>query len=239
VLTKTERAEQERLAKLDTRLRRQLASGWQPPWKGLELDLSPEAIGKMPTKQLAVRLWASGIHARELLLFDRPNSAMKRLEVCYKGYAELFGRRDLWEAMADGIQTSSVLLSADRTDRENRRLLSALTTLPQTYGYPPIRKTIAGHEKALIRAHVAALVRIKALVVAVRGRGASGAALVTPRTVIQLCESALALGQRISPKQTAAARRSVAAFAWRDGQAGRDIPRYVDRAVPALERLAE
>lgn len=229
-----------RLAKFELYLRQELASGWKPPWKGLEVQLTDDEIRKMPTKELGVHLWATGVHARELFLFNRPSSAMKRLEVCYKGYAELFSRPDLWEAIIDGIDISSAQIDPDRSDQENLNLVMALTTLPETYGYRPIRNNLSGHEKELIEAHIAALLRIRAFVLAVSGRDApSTAALVTPRTAIALCESALTMGERLSRPQALSAQQSVSRFDWREGRTNEDIPRYIDQAVVELRGLVD
>jgi hypothetical protein len=94
-----DKAEESRLAAFELDLRRQMASGWIPPGKGrLELPQTEEEIRRMPTRELGIGLWATGLHARELIAFLNPDMAMKRLEVCYKGHAELFQRPDLWQA---------------------------------------------------------------------------------------------------------------------------------------------
>jgi hypothetical protein len=231
--------EEARLAKFELELRQQLASGWRLP--GKELPLTEEEIGKMPTKELGIRLWATGLHARELMTFDHANYAMKRLEVFYKGYAELFRRPDLWEAMIGGMDMLSSQLDTTRSDQENLSLVMALTTLPETYGYPPIRRSIAGHEKELIRAHVAALLKIKDFVLADSRRDASlsTAARVTRRTVIILSQTALALGKPLSPTRALAARRSLSQFQWSEGGTREDMPRYVDLSVAQLQGLID
>ena len=241
LLKQIDEDEEVRLARFERNLRRQLNSGWKPPWKDYELQVTEDEIRKMPTKELGVRLWATGVHARKLLLFDHPNSALRRLEVCYKGYAELFNRPDLWEAIVAGINTCSSQLSASKSDRKNRTLVMSLTTLPEMYGYPPIRKRLAGHEKELIKAHMAALLRVKAFVVAVSSRGSSRtAALITPRTAINLWKCALALGEHLSPTQATSARRQpMSRFKWRKGHTDEDIPRYIDQAVIELRRFVD
>jgi hypothetical protein len=228
-----------RLAKFELELRQQLASGGKV-W-GKELTQTEEEIRKMPTRELGLRLWATGLHARELMTFDHPNYAMKRLEVFYKGWAELFHRPDLWEAMIGGIETLSSQLDTTGSDQENLRVVMALTTLPETYGYPPIRHSLAGHKKELIRAHLAALLKIKAFVLVVSRRGAAlnTAALVTPRTVIILSQTALALGKSLSPTQARAARQSLSLFRWSEGHTREDLPRYVDLSVTQLQRLID
>jgi hypothetical protein len=233
--------EQVRLAKFELTLRQQMAAGWRPPGKELELPLTDEEIASMPTRELGIRLWAIGLHARELITFDRPNSAMKRLEVCYQGYAELFRRPDLWEALRDGVVAGSSQLDATKSDRENLSFVMTLTSLPETYGYPPIRRSILGHEKELMQAHITALLKVKDFVLALAHRGApmGTAALVTPRTVIILSQTALAMGKPLSPALTLSARQSLSQFEWREGCTGEDIPRYVDMSVTKLREFID
>jgi len=232
--------EEARLAEFELYLLQQLASGWEPPWRGLDIKETDDEIRKMSTKELGLRLWTTGIYARESIVFDRPSSAMKRLEVCYKGYAELFRRPDLWQAMVEAMSNSSLLLSPSNSDQANLNLAMVLTSLPSTYGYPPIRRNIAGHEKELIKSHIAALLRIKDFVVATSSQHArTTAPLFTPRTAIVLCESALTLGERLSAAEGRSAKELLQAFQWRDGRTGEDLPRYVDQAVPLLRRFVE
>jgi hypothetical protein len=237
--TKTaDKAEEMRLAKFELELRLQLASG-RKIW-GEELTQTEEEIRKMPTRELGLRLWATGLHAREFMTFDHPNYAMKRMEVFYKGWAELFQRPNVWEAMIGGIETLSSQLDTTKSDRENLEFAMALMTLPETYGYPPIRRSLIGHEKELIQAHVAALLKIKEFVLAVSGRGTSRtAALMTPRTAIILSQTAVALGKSLSPALALSARESLSQFPWSEGYTSEDIPRYVDQAVLKLRGIID
>jgi len=114
----------------------------------------------------------------------------------------------------------------------------ALTTLPETYAYPPISQALVGHEKELITAHVAALLRIKAFVSAVSARGSSKTAkLVTPRTVINLSQIALTIGERVWPMQAKSARHSMSQFEWTKEYSDENLARYIDKAVAELRAL--
>lgn len=233
--------EEARLAEFELKLRQQLALGWKPPWREFDLDLTDEEIRKSPTRDLGIRLWATGLHARELIAFSRPNDAMKRLEVCYRGYAELFSRPDLWEAFRDGVVACSAQLAPAKSDQENLNFVMSLTTLPEMYAYPPIRRNMTGHEKEMIQAHITALLNIKEFVraVSVRDTPESTAALVTPRTVIVLCQSALAIGKGLSPTQASSARDSLSQFKWSEEAMTEDIPRYVEQGVAELRGLVD
>jgi hypothetical protein len=238
LLKEIDEDERIRLLLFEAKMRKHLNSGWKPPWRGLEIKETEDEIRKMPTKELGIRLWATGIHARELLLYDNPNRALVRLKVFYKGYAELFSRPDLGEAMVAAIDASSSQLSPDNSDRANLSFVMALTTLPMTYAYPPISQALVGHEKELITAHVAALLRIKAFVSAVSARGSSKTAkLVTPRTVINLSQIALTIGERVWPMQAKSARHSMSQFEWTKEYSDENLARYIDKAVAELRAL--
>ncbi|MCF7957502.1 MAG: HEAT repeat domain-containing protein [Phycisphaerae bacterium] len=226
--------EEVRLEKLEIRLREQLATGWTPPWKSLNIPFTYEQINKMPTKELGVRLWATGLYARESLIFDHPNTAMKRLEVFHKGYTELFNRPDLWEAIVAGITVSSTQLSPSKPDKENLNRIMALTSISDTYEYPPVKRNIAGHEKELINAHIRALSKIKTFVEEMSG---STPSCISPRVAIRLCESALVLAKNYAPIKADSAGKKMSQFKWPKENFSKAIPGYIDQSVSALNRL--
>ena len=236
VLAEVEKNEDVRLAQFELRLRQQMASGWKPPWRGLDVQLTDDELRTLSTTELAVRLWATGIHARELIAFDRASFAMKRLEVCYRGFSELFNRPDLLDAIIAGIGMSSHL-SPDRPDRDNLNLVMALTAVPQMYEYRPIRNTIVGHEQEVIDAHILALANIKTFVIAMSKRNT--AAMITPRSAIVLSNAALALAERISPMEAQAARESLSHFPWKAANEVDDIARYIDQSVGILKAFTK
>ena len=237
VLEDMEKDEKLRLARYELELRKDMASGWNPPWKGLDIKLTDEELKKMPTKDLGAYLWSTGIHARTLILCPESNLALRRLEVCYRGYAELFSRPDLLDAILAGIN-GAALLSHDKTDQQNLSIVMALTSLPQTYGYPPIRDRIAGHEREVIRAHIAALRSIRNFVGAAYESNALTSVRISPRSSIVLSESALALGERLSPEKAKSARQTLAQFRFQDGKDYNDLVNYIDQAIAALQAIA-
>ena len=87
------------LKEFEADLQASLDSGWVPTWKHLEIGLSDQEIQALPTKKLAEDLFRSGLPARTLLLFNHSHVGIKRLEMLYPGYAELFRRPDV----ADGL----------------------------------------------------------------------------------------------------------------------------------------
>jgi hypothetical protein len=134
---------------------------------------------------------------------------MKRLEVFYKGYAEFFSRPNLWEAMAAALTDSATQLNLSKTDKENLNYVMVLNTIPDAYNYPPIKRSIAGHEKQLIQAHISALLKIKTFV---EKQANSTASKTSPPASIRLVESALTLANNYIPAKAEAARKKISKF---------------------------
>ena len=150
------------LKEFEADLQASLDSGWVPTWKNLEIRLSDQEIQALPTKKLAEALFRSGLPARTLLLFNHSHVGIKRLEMLYPGYAELFRRPDI----ADGLN-AIIAMRIDQLisgDPDAGISISAgidLGTIADFYSYPTIFKIIDdGHKAEIISAHIQALQRI-------------------------------------------------------------------------------
>jgi len=238
-LDEVSNSESVRLALFELALRKQMADGWKPPWND-RLPQTDEELRKMSTKELGSKLLATGIPAREMILYgSRPSFAMKRLEVCYRGYSELFSRPDLVDAIVGSLDVAS-RLSPDRSDRDNLNLAMALFSIPEMYEYPPIRDKILGHERELIDAHIDVLLNIKTFI-GKNGvnRNKTAAALIAPYRLIGLSESVLSFAERVSPKETQAARASLAKFPWKANGDITEMIQYIDLSVALLKNLRQ
>ena len=237
VIREIEKKEDVQLAQVEMRLRQLLANGWKPPWRALDVKLTDDEIRNMPTQTLAAHLFATGVPAREMIAFgDRAPVVMKRLEVCYRGYSELFGRPDLLDAIIAGLEMSSYL-SPDRPDRDNLNLVMALTAVPQMYGAAPIRDKIVGHERDLIKAHINALKNIRGYIVAMSTRTTT--CLITPRSAIVLSNTAIEVAEQVAPSEARAARAALSQFPWKAGNEAESIVSYIDQSLGVLKALIE
>jgi len=236
-----EQSEDLRLAQFDLELRRSLQLGWKPPWSDLAPGLTDEQIRTMSTEDLGKACLASGLPARSMMIYDNPHFGIRRLEILHKGYTELFRRPDSWKAFAAVADLCSSQLDPNGPTNDNVNAVMVLTSLPYFYGYPAIRKQLAGHEREIISAHLQSLKRISAYLDAPPGKGqaANSAPFFSATAPTSLITSALALGKAVSPEKYEAARLALSRHQWAKDYSARDVKQYVDDATSELQRFLE
>jgi hypothetical protein len=233
--------EERRLDAVTRRLRESVASGWRPPWSDLEIQMTDEQIASASTETLAKACFASGLPARTFLLSNSPNAAIRRLEVLYRGYAELFGRADAWKVPIAVIDLYASALDPRGQAVGNVNAIMGLTTLPELYGYPSIRKSMVGHEKEIIVAHIRGLERISAYLASDLELGQEDASqpFFSVTAPITLVRWALALGRRLSVERYELAYTALSEYRWLQGDDPRRVKPFLDRAVKELGRFIE
>lgn len=232
--------EERRLDAVTRRLRESVESGWRPPWSDLEIQMTDEQIASASTETLAKACFASGLPARTFLLSNSPNAAIRRLEVLYRGYAELFGRADAWKVPIAVIDLYASALDPRGQAVGNVNAIMGLTTLPELYGYPSIRKSMVGHEKEIIVAHIRGLERISTYLAPDLELGEDASqpffSVTAPITLVRW---ALALGRRLSVERYEQAYTALSEYRWLQGDDPRRIRPFLDRAVKELRRFIE
>lgn len=236
-----EQSEDMRLIQFDLELKQSLKSGWKPPWSDLAPRLTDEQIRTMSTEDLGKACLASGLPARSMLIYDNPHFGIRRLEILHKGYTELFRRPDSWKAFAAVADLCSSQLDPNGPTNDNVNAVMVLTSLPYFYGYPAIRKQLAGHEREIISAHLQTLKKISAYLDAPpdKGQPANSAPFFSATAPTSLITSALALGKALSPEKYQAARLALSRHQWAKDYSARDVKQYVDHATSELQRFLE
>jgi len=232
-------AEEEHLKKLEDDLKENLKSGWKPPWSDLDAKLTDKEIESLSTTELSRKLFDSGLTARTLMLYDSANAGIRRLEVLYKGYKELFHRPDCWKGLVASMDYYAAQLNVHAQSTVNVNAIAGLMTVPKFYGYPAIRVNITGHEREIIAAHVQALKKLSAyLSASVASTGTDKPkpffAAMVPSALINW---ALVLGQGLSEQQYQAARAALS-HPKRAGIVASDMRPYIDEAAIVLQQFA-
>ena len=234
-------SEENRLAMFELEMRTNLKNGWRPPWSELDLRLTDKEIALLSTEELGRACFASGLPARSLLLYDNPNFGIRRLEILHKGYAELFHRPDCWKALVAAMDLYAAELAPQGESTNNVNAIAGLTTLPELYGYPSLRKSIVGHEREMISAHIRALEKLSAYLNSRPDRTKPNVAapFFSATAPVALVQSGLALGRRVSPQQYEVSRAALSSLRPGKGYASRDIDRFVDQAAQELKHFVE
>lgn len=234
------------LLEYEKSLKTQLATGWVPPWSNLNIKASETEIRDMGTKELAVMLLATGIYERQMMAMNNPDTILllKRLEVFYKGYAELFARKDLGLIFASGIETSAKQLNPEGKFVDNSRILTRLEQLPQMYDYPPIKKNIVQHDQALFKAYIVALSEIGRFYNTVAEKdiqmGENYNYLKIADASTKIVSSALSIADRLDPPNAALARSAIPILRADPSKlpTREEVVQYTAKAVIYLQKVA-
>lgn len=232
--------EEARLKKMEDGLKESLKSGWKPTWSHLDAKMTDKEIKSLSTAELSRRLFDSGLPARTLLLYNSANAGIRRLEVLYKGYKELFHRPDCWKGLVASMDYYATKLDVHAQGTLNVNAITGLMTVPMFYSYPSIRANITGHEREIIAAHVRALKKISAYLsasVAATGKD-KPKRFFAPMAPCGVIRWALVLGQGLSEQQYQAARAALSQPKWAGGVVASDMRPYIDEAVIVLQQFA-
>lgn len=232
-------AEDASLKRLEDALRENIKNGWKPPWSDLELKLTDKEIAPLSTAEICVKLFDGGLPARTLMLYNSANAGIKRLEVLYAGYRDLFHREDCWKGLVASMDYYAAQLNVRAQGTANVNAITGLMTVPKFYSYPPIRANIAGHQRELIAAHVRALKALKAYLDA--SASASGTDKAKPffatMTPCVLVDWALVLGHDLSEQQYRSACTALSRTKWDGRTTDSDLLAYIDEAIVVLEHF--
>jgi hypothetical protein len=232
--------EEARLKKFEDHLKESLKSGWKPTWSHLDGNLTDKEIKSLSTAELSRRLFDRGLPARTLMLYNSANTGIRRLEVLYTGYRELFQRPDCWKGLVASMDYYATQLDVHAQGTVNVNAITGLMTVPTFYSYPAIRANITGHEREIIAAHVRALKKISAYLSA--SMAATGTdkpkRFFAPMAPTALIKWALVVGQGLSEQQYQAARAALSQPKWAGGVVASDMRPYIDEAAIVLQPFA-
>jgi hypothetical protein len=131
--------------------------GLKPPWEGYKRVRSRAEYEKMSTTDLAKECFSTSLWAREYFCYGIPAYGIARAGVYHDGFSVLYERPDFWDGMVRVYGDLSGRLGKAETEHKRMDILFNLQELRWAYTYPEFRKTLPGHERDLLRAHVAAL----------------------------------------------------------------------------------
>ena len=233
--------EEKRLAAYERDVRDSLASGWRPPWSGLDVQMSDEELASLSTEELARTCFASGLPARTSLLYSDSSVSFRRLEVAYSGFGELFGRDDAWKIPIAVIDLFAAGLDPNSRSENAVNVIMGLTTLPELYVYPRVRARIPGHEKEIIAAHIHGLEKISAFLAseAFSSEDPASRPFFSVTSPIALVQWALVLGRDVSAERYDEAHAALSPFTWLQDENPRKAKPFVDRAIEELKFFIE
>jgi len=231
--------EEAKLSLFELELKQSLKDGWNPPWSELNLELPQSAISQMGTIELAKKCFEFSLPARSMLLYSNPNYGIRRLEVLNNGFKELFGRRDVSEGLVAVIDMYSNELAAAVDDKKQINAIMGLTTLPELYSYPGIRKKIVGHEKQILQAHLRSL---KQLAEYLDRRSEENTSTISKSyfsssACESLFRSGMALGQIIAPQKYQDLREKLSRENWNSVHTNIEAKKYLYSAIHDLENI--
>jgi len=209
--------------------------GWKPPWAGYKGVRSRAEYEKMSTADLAKECFSTSLWAREIFVHNKPAYGISRAGGFHDGYSVLYERPDFWDGMVSVYEYLSVRLGKAEEEHERMDILFNLQTLRWAYTYPDFRKTLPGHERDLLRAHVAALKAVLSYTTEAKQRPKGpfwGAQVASGLT-----GPSLALLKRVDPKAYLRLFEQIQTIEISNTKSSRDqVANYLQLVIPQLEQ---
>jgi hypothetical protein len=201
-------------------------------WKA-EDWMKPENYYKgLDTEALARECFSRSTFAVEMIAFaGHEEVAFVRLKVMHNGFAELFSRSDMWKGILAVYEMLISNLDPMNDTKDVVRAALSLHSLENLYFFYPFKTQIKGHEELFLEANVGALKRFSWFI-ANRSNGKIPF-YVEPFTVASV---ALMLQQQINPQNYNEIIPELSAVRFTNEQNKEDIKKYLDLAIPSLER---
>ena len=231
------------LLEFEANLKVSLKGGCQPPWSNLAPKLTSEEIKSMSTEELTEACFSSGLPARTLLLYTDPRYAVKRLEILYPSYGELFAREDAWRIVPAALALHARQLDPNGPSKDNVNAFMGMVTTLNFYRVKGFGNRFLGHEREMVAAHVNTLVKIREYYRAVAENEAigKGKQYVCPRTPVLVADWALVLLREASPddyeKMIVVVTRARAGLSRNPTR--QDVMSYVDAVLAELNKYLQ
>jgi hypothetical protein len=177
----------------------------------------------LDTSSVAKECFTRTIFFHEMVIYDNPEYGLIRLKVMHNGFAELFGREDLWKGILDVYYALGYKLDPSGDSTETRHAARNLGVLGALYRLPEFRQQAEGKEQLFLRANLHVLRRFRLLLD--HGVNAPFPYIIE---VKQTARVALDLLKRWNPQRYQEIQSEVTAERWRKLGDASGVKKYLD-----------
>ena len=201
-------------------------------WGSKDWMKSPEYYQSLDTEALTLECFSRAIFAFETTIFNDPRIGVERLRAYHDGFAELFGRDDLWRGVLCLYTDLTDRITLDADMGQIVRTSGHFNALYTLYLYTPLRDQIKGREPLFLQANLEAVRKyVWYLDNYDREQGRPGFF----REPVQVLQMAMLLTAETDPDKYAAARAELSKVLWTQDQEPEKLRSFLALGVELLE----
>lgn len=202
-------------------------------WGSEKWMKSPAYYASLSTTELAKECFEKPLFGIELGVHDDDRFGLQDLQIMHNGFAELFGRDDMWKGilavyddMSSKISPENDLMTIVAVDN-NFEKMGAL------YRWPAFSKQVEGREGIFLAANLRAVKRYRWYLdnYDPKKLGTSMPFFCEPCSVAKV---ALMLAERVDPQRSAEIASAIHSVTWPRVQRMEDVKNYLDLVITSL-----
>jgi len=149
----------------------------------------------------------------EMMGFDDPRFAYVRLKVMHNGFAELFGRGDMWQGVLHAYDVLSRKIVPEATLRTIVRVSMELDGMTRLLTLPPLIAQVKGRERLFLKGHLKMLERYARFIDRFDPERIGSP---TPfyREPCEIARTAVLLSKEVDPSAYASCTENMRKFTW-------------------------
>ncbi len=200
---------------------------------------SPEYYRKLHTKALVEECFSRGIFQNEMGIYNKPMVGIESLRLFHNGFAELFGREDMWEGILHLYDHLSAHLHPEAELVQIASASGHLDALRYLYLFPPLKDQVKGREKVFLQAHLRVLRKFQNYLNnydpmrlgTERSRGFF-------REPCGIASVALLLAKQVDPQEYAKLEPAITRVRWPIEQNDEDLKSFIKLVLNSLDDIA-
>lgn len=205
-------------------------------WGSEKWMKAPEYYASLPTHKLAVECFAKPIFGFEMGIFDDNRYGFQRLRIMHNGFAELFGRDDMWKGILWVYDDMSSRIDPKNDLKTIVSTSNNFDAMGALYQLPALKKQVEGRKAIFLAANLRTVKRYRWYL-----DNYDPATLGTDKPFFcepcSVAKVALMLAEKVDPKRFAEVAPTIQSVRWPEEQDIEDVKKYLDLVIKSLDGI--
>jgi len=205
-------------------------------WGSQKWMKEPSYYKSLNTIELAEECFSRQIFANEMAIFDNPRFAFERLKIFHNGFAELFGRKNMWEGILHVYEYLLLKIDPKSQLKEIVDASDQFLSLSKLYEIDRFKEQVKnGRERIFLATNLHVLKRYKWYIENYDPQkwGTTGF-FCEPCAVAQV---ALMLTKQVDPQRYTTIQPTIANVRWTEKQKVEDLKSFIDLVIISLDGI--
>jgi len=207
-------------------------------WGSKDWMKEPSYYRNLNTFELVDECFSRPTFLFEMSIYDDPIVGFESLRMFHNGYAELFGREDMWNGILHVYDTLSSKLDPNADITQIVITAGHLDQLGKLYGLSPLREQVRGKKKLFLAANLRVLKKFKWYLENYDpkklGTNGSPGFFREPCSVAQV---ALMLAKQVDPQRYAMIEPAITSIRWTKEQRVQDLSSFIDLVLASVDGI--